>query len=223
MRKINWINGKITKTLEKEVLSVIDELEAKLGIKLDFIIQVRFHKSRTSYEKQLEKHNTQNWEVGNTSENNEIDIFHPDVFEDESSHKREDFLKILKHEITHIYIKKLANSKAVPMWLNEGLAMYLAGQVKQYRNKTGLYIETEYASKLSSPSGWNKYADHDAYRFACLFVNFLVTKYGLEPIIRLIKSIPQNYYRSSFEKIFNEIFKTTIAEAEEKFVNETNS
>lgn len=206
--------------IESEADQAIKDIEGILEIALPFALKIRLHNSRKDYEKCVNKYDTRDWEVGNTNSNNEIDIFNPDIFEKESSHKKEDFPKILKHEIAHVYIRQLAGDRAIPMWLNEGLAMYLSDQVSQYTKKGGFYIESNYASKLSTQFGWDKYADYDAYEFACLFLGYLVKNYSIKKLVQLITSLDRNYYEPHFRIKFERIFNSTLEKLEVCFIDE---
>ena len=165
---------------------------------------------------------TADWEVGNTNNNkNEIDILDPDAFEKQSSHPRDDFFPILEHEIVHIFTAMISDGKAVPFWLNEGLSMYFAQQKKQYFAK-GLYIEDHYVSKLATRHGWNTYSNGDAYRFSCLFVNYLIKKYSLEKVLILLRTLDKAYYQENFEVKFKNIFGISLLEVEKDFVGYIN-
>ncbi|MFH1551999.1 MAG: hypothetical protein ABIC36_03955 [bacterium] len=70
-----------------------------------------------------------------------IHILNPEVYTKESSHKDiNHFWQSLKHEYSHLYYRKITNTSC-PKWLNEGLANYLAGQVKEKpTKKEGLMV-----------------------------------------------------------------------------------
>lgn len=206
------------KVIKKDGEKALAELENKLKISTDFPIVIRLHETRAKYEKQMGR-KTEDWEVGNTSADNTIDIIHPNSFEKHSSHPKSDFIKILKHEMVHIFMKKIAGESAIPLWLNEGITMYLADQVEKYKNQRGYYIEENYAAKLSTDFGWNTYSNYDAYRYACLFTCFLVEKYSLEKILKLLRSLNKNYYQPVFEKKFKKILGIELSEEEKDFAS----
>ncbi|MCX6808233.1 MAG: hypothetical protein NTW50_01010 [Candidatus Berkelbacteria bacterium] len=80
--------------------------------------------SREEFSSKLNRE-TASWESGYCS-NNHFIIFHPDFFESETTHRREDFGKTLTHEIAHIFIESI-NSKFL-WWVSEGVAQYVAKQ-----------------------------------------------------------------------------------------------
>ncbi|MBI5913169.1 hypothetical protein HY839_01870 [Candidatus Azambacteria bacterium] len=205
--------------IKKEVEKALADLGGQLHIPADFPIVIRLHESRANYEKRIGM-KTPPWHVGNTSADGSIDILHPNSFEKQSSHPKSDFIKILKHELWHAFAKKIVGAAAIPVWLNEGIAMYVAGQVDQYKNQRGYYIEENYVAKLSTEYGWSVYANHDAYKHACLFTSFLIEKYSFEKILGLLRSLNKNYYHPQFEEKFKEIFGISLSEAERNFANQ---
>ena len=216
------VNGKDGGLIKNEIFKMISDLESKLKIRLTEPIIVNLHLTRADYEKVLRK-NTQEWEVGNTSKNNVIDILHPDSFSDFSSHNKEEFYPILKHELAHIYIRKLSENKTVPMWLNEGLAMCIAGQVPKYQNSEPTYVERRYLEKLSTQYGWDKHAHYSGYKYSCLFVNYLINKYSISLVIGLIKSSKTIFDVNSFDNSFSKIYGLSLEKAENSFIEATNN
>ena len=84
--------------------------------KLENLI-IYVHKNRKEFDKKLNR-KTKLWHIASAS-NGKIDIMHFNTFERETSHKKEDFLPTLKHEMVHLFIDKITNDKAVPKWLDE--------------------------------------------------------------------------------------------------------
>lgn len=81
---------------------------------------------------------TEAWFVG-AFKNNSIYILNPEIYERESSHKKEEFWKTLKHEYCHAYYTQITRSH-YPIWLNEGLASFLSGKK--------LILKDDYKNKL---------------------------------------------------------------------------
>lgn len=204
--------------IKREVKKAITDLESRLHTPADFPVVIRLHESRAKYDRQIGM-KTPGWHVGNTSADGSIDLLHPNSFEKHSSHPKSDFIKVLKHELWHAFVKKIAGAAAIPVWLNEGLAMYVAGQDVQHKNQQGYYIEENFAAKLSTEHGWNMYVNYSAYRYACLFTCFLAEKYSLEKLLKLLRSLNKNYYHLHFEEKFKEIFGISLSEAERDFVS----
>ncbi len=182
-------------------------------------LTVHVHKNRKEFDKKLNR-KTKLWHIASAS-NEKIDIIHFNAYEKETSHKKEDFLPTLKHEIAHLFIDKVTKDKATPKWLDEGLASYVSAQYKNVKHP--IHIEENFCEKLGTPKGWNDYSDYCAYDIASLFVTFLAEKYTLDKVINLLSKLDKNYYYPNFEIIFKSVFGETLKDLEKKFVNSVNS
>ncbi len=203
---------------KKDVLEAFDYLHDLFAIKV-FNVVVRIYENRAEFDRHL-KRRTADWLVANASDDGEIDILSPLAMERESSHDKNEFLPILKHEFAHLFVNRQTGGSAVPMWLNEGIASYVA---KQHQNeKQSLYIEENFCKKLSSSKSWNNHVNYSAYTIAALFVNFLIKKYSFLKIKELLTSLNKNYYYPSFKEIFFKVYGKDLNEMEILFTKEIN-
>lgn len=210
--------GKDYAKIKEIIIKAHDDVGLRLKDKLEDLI-VCVHKNRKEFDKKLNR-KTKLWHIANIS-NREIDIIHFDAFEKETSHKKEDFLPTLKHEIAHLFIDKKTDGKAVPKWLDEGLASYVS---EQYKNiKHSIYIEEGFCEKLGTPKGWSECSDYYAYDTASLFVTFLASKYTLDKIMKILSELEKNYYYPNFEVIFKSFFGESLKDLEKEFVGKINN
>jgi hypothetical protein len=224
MKNITILNDKIKDkdNLEQKTEVVFKRVANSFNLSSLPNISVLFHTSRLSFDKSLGR-KTQVWEVGNTSRDNRIDIIHPNFFAKVSSHADSEFDQILAHEIAHIFINRLASGNQVPFWLNEGLAMNIAGQVDRY--KTGsdsMFIEGRFTSHLATKQDWNERVDFGAYKIACLFTAFLIEKFTLNKILEVVAKTEKNYYALHFEDSVLRILGKPISDLENDFVSWSN-
>lgn len=218
MIKITY-HGENLEEIKKEVVKAFDFAYEFFKLEISDVI-VRVYETRTEFDKQIGI-KTADWLVANASENGEIDILSPLAIEKESSHDKSEFLQILKHEFTHLFVDGLTNGKSVPKWLNEGLAAYVA---KQHQNDNGfIYFEENFCKKLSTPSGWDNNTNYGAYTVAALFVNFLINKYTFVKIKELLISLEKNYYYPNFKNIFLSVYGKELNDVEQLFISEINS
>lgn len=217
MVKIEY-KGKNLIKIEKDIKKILNELKRIFSVDVSKIT-IYIYDNRNEFNKKLKKE-TAEWLVANASDNNEIDILSPLAMEKESSHDKKEFLQILKHEFTHLFVHELSKSNTVPKWLNEGLASYIAGQHKD--KQSGIYIDKDFCKKLSTTKGWNENVNYFAYDIAYLFVNFLIKKYSFKKIMKLICSLDSIYYHDSFKKTFKSIYKKDLKEVEELFIEKIN-
>lgn len=213
-------NGKDSTNLKNNVLSAYNEISGHFS-DAPKDITVRIHKTKKDFDKQLGR-NTQNWEIANASYDNEIDILHPAAFEKESSHEKEEFLPVLKHEIIHLFTDELAKKSAVPKWLNEGFSSFVSGQYKNIKKQKN-YIEQNFCEKLGTPKEWDEYSNYNAYQISALFVQFLIENNSMDKLKQLISSLDKNYYYPNFQKIFQKIFNKDIEDAEKEFIEQINN
>jgi len=218
MKNITIFNDKIMgkDNLESRAEAIFTRVASSFNL-IDLPkISILFHTSRSSFDKSLGR-KTEVWEVGNTSRDNKIDIIHPAYFTRISSHADTEFDQILAHEIAHIFINRTAFGNYVPFWLNEGLAMNVAGQVDRYKNGASMYVEENFTSHLASKKDWDDRVNFGAYKIACLFVAFLLEKFEMRKVLNLISKIEKNYYAPHFEKLFIDMFGISLASLEDEF------
>jgi hypothetical protein len=220
MFKINFINFRGN---EKEILLVVNNAYNYVSnfFSVDYKkkIIIRVHGSRKSFEKELNE-KTADWCVANTNKDGEIDILSPVSMSKESSHAGKEFLSILRHELTHVFINFFVKNSAIPMWLSEGLANYVADQNRKI--DSALYLGSTFCERLGTKRGWDENVNYDAYNISARFVSFLINKFGTSKIIKLIKNLDTNYYYSNFEIIFKKIYKKELKGLEKEFAKNPN-
>lgn len=204
--------------IQQEVLAAYDYVNKIFLIKtVDVTVFVA--QNRKEFDKQFGE-KTASWLVGNAVGKNRINILSPLAMKNESSHSPKEFLPILKHEFTHLFLSNLSNGKVIPNWLNEGLAAYVA---KQHQNdKDAIFIEDNFCEKLSSSRGWNNNVHYGAYLLSALFVKFLIKKYSFKKIEKLISSLNKYYYHPDFQKIFLKVYDCELEIMEKLFIKEIN-
>lgn len=206
--------GKDSKKIKNEVLKTFNFLYNIFLVKTPDVV-VRIHDNRIDFDKQL-KTRTADWCIANASYDNKIDILSPFAIENESSHKKSEFLPVLKHEFAHLFIDKLVNGKVVPKWLDEGLAQYIAKQYKDTSHPKE--VEDNFCKKLSTPNGWYKRINSYSYQISVLFVYFLIKKYSFKKVKELLFLLEKEYKYSRFKKIFFEVYKINLTEVEKIFI-----
>jgi len=126
-----------------------------------------------------------------------IFILNPEVYTKESNHKDiNHFWQSLKHEYCHLYYRKITNT-GYPKWLNEGLANYLAGQVKKKPTKREALRVFDYYQKL----------DWRIYNIGYFWTKLLIERFGKKKLLTLIKSIGSQTTEKEFAKKFHRVYK----------------
>lgn len=139
---------------------------------------------------------TESWLVG-AFKNNSIYILHPEVYEKESSHKKEDFWINLKHEYCHSYYAQITKSP-YPVWLNEGLASFKSGKK--------LILGNDDKGKLLNVFNYFDKSDRDVYLIGQFWVEYLLKKFGNEKFLTLINSFNYGFTSKDLAKNFYKIY-----------------
>ena len=211
-------DGKKSKINEKEINKIFNDLKKIFSVDTS-VIHIHIFDTRAEFNKEI-KRETPEWLVANASEDNLINILSPFAFEKESSHHKNEFIQVLKHEVTHLFVHKLSKGNALPKWLNEGVASYFAKQ--HQKEKEPIYVEEDFCKKLGTPKGWNDNINYGAYSVASLFVVFLIKKYSFNKIKELIVSMGKNYDYQGFKNTFFKVYKKEIKEVESLFIDSLN-
>ncbi len=153
---------------------------------------------------------TAGWVIG-FIRNNDICILNYKKLEQESSHKYSKYYTsaqkyyslLIRHELVHVFTKKLNCYIYQPVWLWEGLAAYISGQNDPKK------IPKNFSSFLDF------YKEHEnkngtVYNEAGFAVEFLVKKFGKEKLFELIKAIKKDMSEPAFAKLFKKIYKIPL-------------
>jgi len=172
-------------------------------------IKVNFLYSREEFNKEKGRE-TEPWVVGFTKKE-EVYIFSPAIFDKVSSHQKSDFEFTLRHEIAHIFTKRIYGF-FYPVWLYEGIAGFVA---EQYKLRKISKEQIQSFSELHDDASWNK--NHN-YTQAFSFTKYLFGQYGKEKVLDFVSIISQtgkensfevfvglfhDYFNKNFEEIFN--------------------
>lgn len=143
------------------------------------------------------KRRTESWVVGFAAGNN-VYLLDRKNFDKESSHKYSPrhYSALLKHEICHLYIDILTKGFDNPRWLNEGICIYLSGQLVEYKKPEKLDTFLE----LYDKNGEN------LYRESGFAVQILIEKYGVKKLLKLLKGLTIRPNKQKFNELFEETY-----------------
>ncbi len=156
------------------------------------------------------------WAKGGRLKNNDIVIRSPDNVL--SNYKQyggtKSFDTILIHEINHVFTCGKFMKKG-PLWLFEGLAMYLANQRPKNSNSIIKKATPKIFFYKYSHKKWDKY-HLIAYPAYYLFTYYLIKKYGKQKLLNLIKASNKNTKKKDYEKNFQKVYN----KKEKEMINE---
>jgi len=105
---------------------------------------------------------------------------------------------LIIHELVHLYVNYYTKNNYEPHWVNEGIAIYLAGQNK-FTPKPEQFKTFLDCFKCDKPNA--KVYDESGF-----VVQFLVEKYGKKQFIELLKQFPEIKSKKDFEILFKKIY-----------------
>jgi len=153
---------------------------------------------------------TPGWVIGYINQNS-ICILNYKNLEKESSHhyknkystEKKYYLGMIPHELAHVFSKAVNPNIYTPVWLWEGIALYLGGQNVTDKKplKFNNFLNFYYIHGESRPN---------VYTEAGFAVEFLVKKYGKEKLLELIKAIEKDMSESDFAKLFKKIYNIPL-------------
>jgi hypothetical protein len=193
---LSTTNQKVVDTLKKSG----KELDKFWGITVDPPL-VFLVKSRKEIDKFWGR-KTESWMSAWTT-NGTIFILDPKVYEKESDHKLEHFWKTIKHEYCHLYYRRVAGV-GVPRWLNEGLACYLAEQVKKTSEKKVLLRVNDFYDKGGS----------EVYGLGYFWAKMLVEKFGKAKLMKLLKGMKPVMKQKQFGEHFKKVYGFSLTKTD---------
>ena len=158
------------------------------------------------------KFKTPNWLIAHSFGKKFI-IFEPSKIEKCTSHKRNEFAKIIAHETSHIMLKKINPDFCT--WLNEGIAQNIANQKKKIEIKPK-NIKYFIKNCLFINSGYKKFISNQGYEISYRLTKSLIDSYDKKTLLKLLKL--KYYFDKSSEKNFCKILQKNKQELIEKFI-----
>lgn len=111
----------------------------------------------------------------------------------------DEYNALLAHELCHLFFNSCTNGGTTPTWLNEGLSGYLSGDFKFKKRPERFFSFLEFFNT----DGAGVYAE------AAFAVEALVTTYGKEKIIELLRKMKEgsrNITEEQFKVLFMAVY-----------------
>lgn len=186
------------KQLEKRVNRELAEFFETEPVAINVIL----HDSKDSLDKLWKNADYKNkkqapdWLVAFATYGTDLHILAPDIMP--KGHEKTGYLrfqKILKHEISHLYINDI--NKSLPSWLEEGICLYVAEQDNYRPIDTG-EISVELLHELD-----NAPTDTRIYSVGKNMVNQIVGNYGKDKLFEIMKIESQVERYAKITKMFD--------------------
>lgn len=163
----------------------------------------------------LSGHETPPWLVGRADQpaQNQICIFSPKVFEQVSNHKKNEFKKILCHEIAHLFTAAIHRGYK-PQWIDEGLACFVAGQINLSSNSC-IIFNPQTIFQLGTSKQWSKNVAKPSiqgYWHSFRAVSYLIKKYDKLQLLYFLSSLGDRCSNKIFYKKFRNVYNKDFLE-----------
>lgn len=140
---------------------------------------------------------TEEWVVGWVSGNTVYMLSDKD-YETESNHKYSDYeyFALLKHELAHCFSHIVSGFIQKPIWLLEGISIFLSGQLK---------LKTK-PEKYSKFLDFYENSGKGVYSESGFAIEFLIYKYGKDKLLELLKRSKEVNSKEDFADLFKSIY-----------------
>lgn len=189
--------------MNKDTMLVVGELEKIFGFKLKQEPNITIVQSRKEID-EIKGYKTEAWVVAFVQEGKIYILDKNKMVTEAEQHTKNDFDKILKHEITHLFFVQLTGDYR-PRWLNEGVACYFAEQEKSKPKEENIYRLQDYFDN----------GDKFMYSLGYFWVKYLIDKNGLEKFLVFLGAWGKSEKTvGSFEELFEKSFGFGLSKRE---------
>jgi hypothetical protein len=138
------------------------------------------------------------WIIG-FAQGRTIYLLDNDKMEKESCHKKhstDEYSSLIKHELCHLFYNIISGEYYKPVWLTEGVSIYLSGQLKEKKPVEKFTKFLEFYGNGGS----------EVYSESGTAVKLLVEKFGKKKLLKLISRSKEASNKKEFAKLFKKIY-----------------
>jgi len=185
---VNWI--------ENLVLSNFKKLKKFYKINVSKI-NLELIYSRKEFNDKINRQ-TPRWMVGITFKN-KIYLLSPFIIEKVSTHKKSELNKIITHELCHIFNNKINKNSLI--WVDEGIALFLAKQKKKKDFKKAEWQFFINNFLIKNIDFWS-FVKYNGYKISYWTIKTSTNKIGAKNLLDLIKiNAKKNNCKNKLEKV----------------------
>ncbi|MCD6346750.1 MAG: hypothetical protein J7L96_04945 [Bacteroidales bacterium] len=180
---------------DRQVISdIVEQLEShygqiakELGADLDHRVEVYIHPDRHSLLKASGLESASRWLVGVAINDREIHLISP--LNPPGNHSYESVMDGLIHELVHVCVANTTKRK-LPLWFNEGLAVYYAKQYRFSQEVPGLVRDMLFLPDLNDLEDTESFERMHGYALSYTIVEFMLREYGGDRVRAFIRQYP---------------------------------
>lgn len=168
-----------------------DRLTKFFNTELIHPVDVYLHPDRTSLVQAVGMENASRWLIGVAINDTKIHLISP--LNPPGNHTEETVKEGLIHELVHICVAS-ATVSPLPLWLNEGLAVYFARQRQFIREVPGVLRGRIRIPTLSELNIRESFENERGYALSYTILEFIVKRYGREALSAFVQHYPDYEY-----------------------------
>jgi hypothetical protein len=133
--------------------------------------------------------------VGFAGKDGNIFVLSKELFS-AKGHKKEEFERVITHELCHIFMRRILNPKKTYVWIEEGICQFLSfgDQPAKVRHPIDF-------SKIRAREQWNTY---NAYSQSSAFFKYLTKKRGINSIGRFLNLLRSTSEENAFKEVYGD-------------------
>jgi hypothetical protein len=143
-------------------------------------------------------HITDDWVIGSSVEDQIVFFLDPKNFEKESCHtySKESYRALIYHELCHCFLKRIIQGGFVPKWLNEGMSLFFANQIKEKKRP----------KKFQNFLKFYDHFSYEIYEESGFAVELLMKKFGKKKFLFFLQSLSKVQSKKEFDQFFEKVF-----------------
>jgi len=119
---------------------------------------------------------------------------------DHKYHSEEKHSTLIKHELCHLFYSIVSKDCHKPIWLTEGVSIYLSGQLKEKRQ----------VEKFSNFLKFYEKGGGGVYFESGTAVKLLMENFGKKKLLKLISKSKESNNKSEFSRLFKKIYNFNL-------------
>lgn len=164
-----------------------EELATVFGARIREEVDVYIHPDQHSMVEITRVQNPSRWLVGLAINGREIHIVSP--LNPPTNHSKESVFQGMAHELVHICVYKMLPHR-LPLWLNEGLAVYYARQRQFAREVPGILRSRPFLPSFEELSDQLSFERNKGYPLSYTIIEFLVHEFGEYSLQKFLVGYP---------------------------------
>ena len=172
--------------LESALESNYDRITSDLQVTMDHKITIEIYPDLDMFHSAIDEPEAEGWIVG-AYMNGTIKMVSP--LHPGNEHTYDSLMKVVVHEFTHVLVSELSpSSYDIPIWLNEGVAVYEAGQFSNdAETLIRDLIKHDTIPTLDDLNNSN-FGELYGYQLSYTTVEYIVAEYGYASLVALIEN-----------------------------------